>query len=558
MTNHQESVTALMAKLQSINRADPTAALREIDAILKAESSDSVQGEPVAANMVPAVTEPDQEEEDEDSDAETSVSSITNPTFSGQSKRRKPKKEHPPKPRLATTIEDEAHAKPLKAPATDAEKRAARKNRSPPPDTIQVSGGRGRKTGDGPDRNHGTDVNPLLVKYEMGEEDVEDYGPADALAEKIRRWDELSGKGSAPEVRNPDMLSDTTDALGSIVTPLVDAPNKHPHHPWDASIATRRGKIKMRDTSMDNGTGIETQYKPRSPRKQNTRLPSDERNNPFAADERNNPFAQESDHDSYATESREGSKANVAQDRAMDLSADFDEAWVAMPSSAFFSDTTPPRQTVSEKEKEDSPPRSTPSRASVSDESPPPPPVSTKQASVQKFSPKRAAPTKREMDYNPPSPSRHMAQSSAGAYDEKKIDQAASEESNDDGIEVTLVGAPKEPPRRKGLRALLQRRTSKSQLTGASSVVSGTRRGRTLPVAAYAVEADDNASRASRRGRRFSKSPSRSRARSQEERRRGRARSLEEKRIKNPNIARKFSRFIRVYADDPNHQPGEF
>jgi hypothetical protein len=560
MTNHQESVTAIMAKIQSINRADPTAALREIDAILKAESNNSVQGEPVAVNVEPAVAEPDQEEEDDDSEAETTVSSITNPTFSGQTKRRKPKKEHPPKPRLPTTIENEAHTKPLKEAATDVEKRAARKNRSPPPDTIKVSGSRGRKSGDGLDRTQDTNLNPLLVKYEMGEEDVDDVGPADALAEKIRRWDELSGKGSAPETRNPDIMSDTTDALGSIVTPLVDSPQKHPHHPWDASIATRRGKINMRDTSMDNGTGIETQYKPRSPRKLSARGPSDERNNPFAADERNNPFAQESDHDSYATESREGSKPDVSQDRVMDLSADFDEAWVAMPSSAFFTDTTPTRQAVSETQKEDTPPPSTPSRASVSDDSPPPPPVSTKQASVQKFSPKRAATTKREIDYNPPSPSRHIAQSSAGAYDEKKIDQATSDESYDDGFEVTLVGAKKEPQRRKGLRALLQRRNSKSQLTGASSVVSGTRRGRTLPAAAYAVEADDNASRASptRRGRRFSKSPSRNRARSQDERRQGRARSLEERRIKNPNIARKFSRFVRVYADDPSQQPGEF
>ena len=178
--------------------------------------------------------------------------------------------------------------------------------------------------------------------------------------------------------------------------------------------------------------------------------------------------------------------------------------------------------------------------------------MSTKQASVQKFSPKRLDSTKGGVtDYEPPSPSSRRrernadaAYRSARAYDEKPLDQLPSEEEYDDGIEVTLVGGKKDT-KRKGLRALLQRRNSKSQGLGTASVVSSSSRRRNQPrMASY--EAEVEPPRSSSRGRRRGgASPSRARAH-----------SLEERRIRNPNIARKFSRLLRVYNDE-DRRPAE-
>eukprot|EP00977_Amphora_coffeiformis_P006280 scaffold1351_cov176-Amphora_coffeaeformis.AAC.14 len=583
ISNQQENVASLLAKLQSVNRSDPSAALQEIDAILKAQVGG---GSAVAAalrrdmGMTSAPIVPPQsslapgptpvEDDDGESESETTVSSITNPTFSGHSTKHRKKREEGKKLQsqpLPTTVEGEATdhvVKPLKEPA-DFSGLRRKKPRSPPPGTINVSGNRGaaRNVDHNMDRkllpNRGT------PRFAMGEEchvvDAVDEVLSPALdstaelAEKIRRWDELSGKGSAPDVKIPEIQSDTTEALGSIVTPSDGLPNinkKKSHHPWDASIPTRRGKIDMKDTSMDIGEGIETKYSSNSPNKQSrqetVRRREDERNNPFA-DESHNPFAQESDHESMqasqTSRSREGPKGggHAPQATLTSMSQEFDDAWVTLPTSNFFTADTPPRRTT-DKSSEDSRARS--------DESPPPPPVSTKQASVQKFSPKRLDSAKGGvMDYEPPSPSSRRRERSddaasrgVSAYDENLVDQAPSEEEYDDGIEVTLVGGRKET-KRKGLRALLQRRNSKPQgLSAASVVSSSSRRRNQTRMAAYEAEVEPPRS-ASRGRRRSGASPSRARAH-----------SLEERRIRNPNIARKFSRFLRVYNDE-DRRPAE-
>ena len=299
----------------------------------------------------------------------------------------------------------------------------------------------------------------------------------------------------------------------------------------------------MRDTSMDNGAGIEAQYSPHSPNKQQAkrrqptipeRRQEDERHIPFV-DERNNPFAQESDHESrsHTSRSREGSRNHLPQSTVVNMSADFDDAWVTLPTSNFFHAETPQRRTATTTDQQ-------------SEDSPMPPPVSAKKASVEKFSPKRLDATNRVLDYEPPSPG-HRARQSEGtsAYDEKRVDQAGTDdEIDDDGIEVRLVGEKKEP-KRKGLRALLQRRNSKSNLLGSSSVVSSSSRRRNQPqMTAYKNDTEPQ-SRSNSRGRRRSVTPSRERSH-----------SLEERHIRNPNIARKFSRLLRVYNDE-DRRPAE-
>ena len=569
--NHQENVAALLAKLHSVNRDDPSAALREIDAILKAQAAGSQAGvgsisnaataAAIAAAAAPPMATPasppeaEEDEGDGDSETETTVSSITNPTFSGHGKHRKKHHYHETRKThhqsLPTTVEGEPSHHPHRSrrDTTDPTESRRKKVRSPPPDTIQVSGNRAGSTRKGDNTGPITNLSQRDDDADGARDKTAPYETTAELAEKIRRWDELSGKGSSPEIKTSE-YTDTTEALGSIVTPLDGFPvKKKVSHPWDASIPTRRGKIDMRDTSMDNGAGVETKYSPHSPNKQQQQRSrhrqmanqdlrrDDERNNPFA-DESHNPFAQESDHDSnlgsYATRSREGA-ARVTQSTVMDMSNDFDDAWVTLPTSNFFSDTTPPRKSDGKPDEE--------SRAR-SDESPPPPPVSAKKASVQKFSPKRYESSNRGMTYEPPSPGRRSRQSDAPrAFDEKPLDQAPSEEEYEDGIEVTLVGGKKE--KRKGLRSLLQRRNSKSQPLGTSSVVSSTSRRRNQPhMAAYEAEVDPP-SRSISRGRRRNGSPSRDRAR-----------SLEERRIRNPNIARKFSRLLRVYNDE-ERRPAE-
>ena len=543
VSNHQENVAHLLAKLQSVNRSDPNAALREIDAILKAETGGSALESSRKSGLVPPSNKvapeeispgsPEGEDDDGDSETETTVSSITNPTFSGQGKHRKKKEEarKTHRPTLPTAVEGEESNYDSKRSQEAVERNSEsrrKKVRSPPPDTIQVSAIRDRgseKKGmeDGKRSSHA-----LEKKLSAGLDATAE------LAEKIRRWDELSGKESAPEGKGPDLMSDTTDALGSIMTPSDLLPKKKPHHPWDASVSSRRGEVAIKDTSMDNGAGLEMQYSPIPTDKLRRRQDQWRRQ-----DERNNPFAVDSDQESQQQESRASQDGSRMGGRplqtVMSMSNEFDDAWVSMPASNFFSDTTPPRKTTPRKE--------------ASNDSPPPPPVSSKKASVQKFSPKRFESTQREMKYQPPSAEDRAKQTSAstkGAYDENRmdrVDEMPSEETEDDNIEVTLVGPKKE--KRKGLRALLQRRNGKSQtLGGASSVISSGSRRRGQPhMAAY--EAEIEPPRSASRGRRRGVSPSRARAR-----------SLEERRIRNPNIAKKFSRLLRVYNDE-DRRPAE-
>lgn len=539
ITNQQESVVDLLAKIQSVNRADPSAALREIDAILK--SGGTTMGAsreapvPVTAHAPPApeavnpqATDP--EEDNGDSETETTVSSITNPTFSGhQSRRHRKREEKRQQPTLPTMQEGEASnaRAPVKQAAEGSSRR--KKDRSPPPETIQVSGAR--------DRSHREHGHKEMQKRPVNLDEVRDHLPLDSaaeLAEKIRRWDELSGKGSAPETKNTDFVSDTTDALGSIVTPSDGMPKKK-LHPWD-NIPTLLGQVGYRDMATDSGSGAESRSTSDSTKRRTVRQAinerrreEDERNRPFV-DESNNPFAQESDHESSrASPSRESSRYNVPERTVNNMSNEFDDAWVTLPTSNFFASETPVRGSME---------RST--EGAMRDEIPPTLPASSKNASVQKFSPERLDPVTREMDYEPVSPRRRTREmEGTTAYDEKPVEQARSDEKEEDGIEVTLVGTRKEP-KKKGLRALLQRRSSKGSFPTAARSVVSSNSGRRAPMGVQDVEIDPPRSASRGRGRFVSPARNRDRAHSLEERTNSR----------NPNIARKFSRLLRVYADD--------
>ena len=138
-----------------------------------------------------------------------------------------------------------------------------------------------------------------------------------------------------------------------------------------------------------------------------------------------------------------------------------------------------------------------------------------------------------------------------GAYDEGRVDEpGAVEVALGDSQDDRSTGKGKS----KGLRGFLQRRGSAanngvSSSSGGASVNSGSRgkaKNNQPLISAYEMDLaacntaeEAPTSRPPSRGRRASKSPSRDRAR-----------SLEERRIRNPNIARKFGKLLRVYGDD--------
>lgn len=141
------------------------------------------------------------------------------------------------------------------------------------------------------------------------------------------------------------------------------------------------------------------------------------------------------------------------------------------------------------------------------------------------------------------------------AYDEGPIDRPfdgkdSKESDEQGGVEVALTDERTPEKARRKLRGLMKRRGSgKANTSSQSSVGSGSQPLKSQPLLGpYGMDLQASGGSNSDRGRRRSESKSPSR---------DRARSLDERRIRNPSIARKFSRLIRVYDQDRRAQKAQ-
>ena len=237
-TTGEASVAKLVAKLNSISRDNPAEALAQIDSILRAESKSS-SGDMDQARLQTPVKSAQEEKKDEyerlddedsdsDDDDETSMSSITNPSYahamlgpqnlpplltSGRSLR----------PNALQTYQQQLPS--ATEGQEDVSVRTKNKQRHTPPATIQVKESSGNRVVD----HFMGRLDQLLTN-----ENSSESRNAAAIAMKIRMWDEMSISKSPSKLDEAlsmvpslqeEIISATTDELGSIVTPADAAAN---------------------------------------------------------------------------------------------------------------------------------------------------------------------------------------------------------------------------------------------------------------------------------------------------------------------------------------------
>eukprot|EP00542_Grammatophora_oceanica_P012571 CAMPEP_0194042670 /NCGR_PEP_ID=MMETSP0009_2-20130614/14421_1 /TAXON_ID=210454 /ORGANISM="Grammatophora oceanica, Strain CCMP 410" /LENGTH=1113 /DNA_ID=CAMNT_0038686603 /DNA_START=60 /DNA_END=3401 /DNA_ORIENTATION=+ len=243
------SVSKLVAQLSSVSRDDPQAALAQIDSILKAEShkkGSELRSLRMSEAIVDKVINSDEEEDDDDDDDddddeesydETSVSSITNPTY--QSGTPTPEQLDASistnnfrrnKPNALANYSQNNHVTITTQPLEhERGKSSSRRRRAqtPPPESIHVSSAKQLQM----DKQ-------LEVDKKRDENNPLDPTSAEAIALKIKMWDEMSVPGPGDEKK--EETSAATEDLGSIVTPasVMRSESSSPavgrrSHPWD-------------------------------------------------------------------------------------------------------------------------------------------------------------------------------------------------------------------------------------------------------------------------------------------------------------------------------------
>jgi len=305
-------VAKLVAKLSSVSRDDPERALRMIDTILRAESKSSSTGQGSRAGSRAEVTSnspilpikedavavtgagDDDEEDDDDQDEEsessetscddTSVSSITNPTYQRDDKAYDHTKvastsnSRNPRPtslnkytQMHPTSQDDSRGKSNKA---------KKEKKPPPPATIKVnkndssgSNAAGRKSSSKKDKKGRKESAARKVRAlspaRFDRMQLPGNAPMDAaaIAMKIRGWDEQlsnrdSGLDSAPLSPNTNRTEDTakTEDLGSIITPQSQKPTvteSRRSHPWDDTRPQSGKKFGAIDLTIGAGADFE-------------------------------------------------------------------------------------------------------------------------------------------------------------------------------------------------------------------------------------------------------------------------------------------------------------
>jgi hypothetical protein len=321
-TDEKRNVAKLVAKLNSVSRENPAEALAVIDSILRQESRSS-SGEPeepargtpgeAAKRESPTPVE-SLSDDDDDSSGETSVSSITNPTYQSVKPYHDqvkvlsqnpfapdnsfpnpfPSKESSANPfspstssfrrprpsalqNYASATPQENSIFPKEGTMSKAKERRQQLKEFPPPTTIKV-------------KESLTPSATVHLQSSLRNNQVEREQVATApapkkldkfisnteeLAAKIRVWDEMSNgpnksKACDSGKYEADETQETHEPEQAVfpVFPRLPAPPKVPSrrlHPWDDEIPARHEKVNTKDTSMDGEMGFETVMTERGP-----------------------------------------------------------------------------------------------------------------------------------------------------------------------------------------------------------------------------------------------------------------------------------------------------
>ena len=342
-------------------------------------------------------------------------------------------------------------------------------------------------------------------------------------------------------------VADNSESLRDNVNDRQSSPiESNRNHPWDSSFPTRLGKVDINNTTMDSADGVETTFTTKTGQWRNAvpsgntgmstmnRMRMDHEGEGSSAVHFGNQI-QESD-DEIANHRlspwhHENTKA---------MSDDFDAAWVSLPSSTFFK----PRNSQSITE-------STSAEAFK--------PYSLSEQERQRSQDKSQIPSigTRLSTSNSGLPSsgssmgasRFQEAAAPQGRNQKLLDvNSSSKTTTKDQSPNTNSGSP---VKARGLKGFLKRKGSASRTTfdqasnnsasyndqhsytNTSYDESLRQKSQGGNTALTSARVDQN------RGRR-SASKSRSPVR-------GRAKSLDDRRIRNPSIARKFSRLLRVY-----------
>lgn len=536
-----KTVASLMARISAVTRSDPAEALAQIDAILSSENastetareevdlasirhdSDSDgkewhQDEKQVTGRQPQYVAPDPlgaHLEEESSIAATSVSSMTNPTYQGGHTIRNEVMSFSNKPSLLQAYGSTA----LMGKKEWIRSSSEQENNSSPPSTISLSSKeKGRKPGESA-RQQSLKC-PQIVASNSAE-----------LAVKIRRWDEMSA---------PDIAGVKSDDSGYPVEASGRVPNtpvnRRRAHPWDSSMPPQ---LDRKNTAANAWT---KQYKPKhtAPDKV-TSFPTDR----YFDEESNSILQTGYSEDGFDMDPKIQSTPTQQQQAETML---FDSTWVSVPESSFFRQhsafpradlepvkadaATPTRLLMSSFDQEDA--LSTPDHAFGHGRVPRQPDVSSPRPPsrllrsdneshrpLQTFSPQTRAPTR---DFRSLSP--------RAVRNRQILHQSSSgDSSSDHGVGVALLNKPKS----RGLRSFLpKRRALKGNAVALEEDISLL--SQSSDVFALDVELPPPLQS---RGRRYASTQDRERAR-----------SLEDSRSRNPNIAKKFSRLLRVKDAD--------
>lgn len=418
------------------------------------------------------------------------------------------------------------------------------------------------------------------------------------LAQKIKKWDEMSEPDFCPAAgclnsrssdhdlhRSPPVMM---DSLVEMVCPRDDDSSamKRRHHPWDSSIPVCMGQVSVHETSMDHAAGVETEYsmKYQDARSEMSVSVEASSGGGMRKDPRAGKTSQDIEpkgrSDSKAPTDGQGRECSTFsgdafevnprlvvspdsvgdngsgfssehQAYARNLADDFDSAWVSLPSSSFFrgseqngfhTDTNLRDGAVSQ--------------ARVLSVSKQGDSSTTRRSHHDQYQTFRAREGVRRTEQS--------AKDTSGKVGITKTFEAAGTRNGEKGgVEVAILNDVQQKPAvavptsaseysssRRGLRKFLKlRQAGRTAASMSQSSVSTSSRSQlpSVSVDLQSASLDLEAAEAP---------PPTLRGRSQRSPDRLRSRSLDERRIRNPHIAKKFSRLLRVYEENPSKQFG--
>jgi hypothetical protein len=342
-------------------------------------------------------------------------------------------------------------------------------------------------------------------------------------------------------------------------------------HPWDAAIPVRMGQVNMKDTSMDSGDGIEAEFSPRYPK---PLISSQFTDAPSSVGKQNDSPAQPTTSRNKTNDQKKEAPQYTSNkhQKAKDMSDDFDSAWVSLPSTFFRSNqsieesdhinvvATDQRSNVPTTHQSEEQAQEKMSTDSAVDDVEVEYVHNTtriRSGEVQTIAPEESNHSYLQLK----SPKRevyprHRKSSMLDDGCEEKVKQSVL---NVNSFETAPVTSDETKPRGRGLIGFLKRKQAEKAQAGSvmdrtsASVVSRrsaattTTTTATRPLGELAdIEACPSNGNDSELVNRYSRRSAKSRSPS-----RTRSRSVDERRtMRTPSLARKFNRLLRVYDHD--------